>query len=277
MLRLAARLPDALIGLAPDLGRALGLRLHDRPQPPRQALAVHRVLEDRVEHRAVDVVLTLIEGAVADPHRVRAGVAGELLAERLGQVAPAVDPVHDLQPAVAVGLDVGDELHELVGLPVEPEQVQRLQRERRVAHPRVAVVPVALAPRRLGQRGRQRRDERARRHVGQALDRQRRALDRLAPAMVGELRRAPAIAARSGRCRRAARRVLDIDGRDQPVLPGKRDVRPLAGRSVCRARTRLPSIPSSRSVCSRIVWPAPVASATCRLPSTSVHSAGVRP
>ena len=206
VLGLSARLPDALVGLAPDLGGALGLGLDDRPQPARQALAVHRVLEDRVEHRAVDVVLALIEGAVADPHRAGAGVAGELLAEGLGEVAPPVDPVHDLQPAVAVGLDVGDELHELIGLPVEPEQVQRLQRERRVAHPRVAVVPVALAPGRLGQRGRQRRDGRAGRHVGQALDRQRRALDRLAPAMVGKRsRRAPASAARSGPWRRAAR------------------------------------------------------------------------
>ena len=44
--------------------------------------------------------------------------------------------------------------------------------------------------------------------------------------------------------------------------------------STCRARTRLPSIPSARSVGRRMVWPAPVASAACRLPSTSVHSAG---
>ena len=75
--------------------------------------------QDRVEHRAVDVVLALVEGAVADPHRPGAGVPGELLAERLGEVAPAVDPVHDLQRAVLVGLEVGDELHELLGLPVE--------------------------------------------------------------------------------------------------------------------------------------------------------------
>ena len=75
------------------------------------------------------------------------------------------------------GLDVGDELHELVGLPVQVQVVQRLERERRVAHPRVAVVPVALAARRLGKRGRQRRDRRAGRHVRQSLDRERRALD----------------------------------------------------------------------------------------------------
>ncbi len=39
----------------------------------------------------------------------------------LGEVASTIDPVHDLQGSVVVGLEVGDELHELVGLPVEVE------------------------------------------------------------------------------------------------------------------------------------------------------------
>ncbi len=39
VLRRAARLPDALVGLAPDGRRAVGLRLHDRPQAPGEALA----------------------------------------------------------------------------------------------------------------------------------------------------------------------------------------------------------------------------------------------
>jgi hypothetical protein len=34
------------------------------------------------------------------------------------EIAAAVDPVHDLQRAVVVRLEVGDELHELVCLPV---------------------------------------------------------------------------------------------------------------------------------------------------------------
>ena len=168
--------------------------------------AVARVEQDRVEHGAEDVVLALVEGAVADPHRARAGVAGEVVARRLGQVAPAVDPVHDLQRAVLGRLDVGDELHELVGLPVEVEPVQRLQREGRVAHPRVAVVPVALAARRLRQRRRQRGDGRAGRHVRQALDRERRALDRVAEAVVGDARAAEPGAPEADASRRSARR-----------------------------------------------------------------------
>ena len=175
-------------GFSPDRGRALGLRLDDRPQPARETLAPARVQEDRVERGAEDVVLPLVEGAVADPHRARSCVAGEVVERRLRQVAPPVDPVHDLQRAVLVRLDVGDELHELVGLPVEVQVVERLQRERRVADPRVAVVPVALAARRLGKGGGERRDRRAGRHVRQSLDRESRALDRVAPAMVGDAR-----------------------------------------------------------------------------------------
>ena len=106
-----------------------------------------------------------------------------------------VDSVRSRRPSIpymicsapsSFALEVGDELHELVGLPVEVEVVQRLQRERRVAHPRVAVVPVALAPGRLRQR-RRRAPRRSRPvgHVGEALDRQRRALDGVAPAVVG--------------------------------------------------------------------------------------------
>ena len=62
MLGLAARLPDSLVRVAPDLDRALGLRLHDRPQPAWQPLAVSRVEEDRVENSAEDVVLTIRTG-----------------------------------------------------------------------------------------------------------------------------------------------------------------------------------------------------------------------
>ena len=210
MLGLAARLPDALVGLAPDVGRTFGLRLHDRPQPPRQALAAAGVQQDRVQRRAVDVVLALVEGAVADPHRARAGVAGEVIARGLGQIAPPVDPVHDLQRPVLVGLEVGDELHELLGLPVEVQVVQRLQREGRVAQPGVAVVPVALTAGRLRQRGRERRHRGAGRHVRQALDRQRRALDRIAPAVVGDAGAAQPAAPEAGGRGQALVGLIDV-------------------------------------------------------------------
>ena len=186
--RLAARLPDALIGVLPDRRGALGLCLHERPEAPRDPLAAAAVQQDRVERRAEDVVLALVERAVADADGIGAVVPGEILAHRFGQFSATVDPVHDLQSAIVVAVDVGHELHELVGLPIEQQVVQGPQQEGRVADPGVAVVPVALAPWRLGQRGGERRDGRPRGHVGEPLDRQRGALDQRPELVVGNER-----------------------------------------------------------------------------------------
>ena len=144
---LAARLPDPLVGLPPRRRGALDLVGEHRPQALGDVVALLGVQVDRVEHRPVDVVLALVVGAVADAHRARALVALEVVERRLLEVLLALDPVHDLQRAVLVARHVGDVLDEVVGLPVEAERVQRPQRERGVAHPAVAVVPVAFAPR----------------------------------------------------------------------------------------------------------------------------------
>ena len=105
------------------------------------------------------------------------------------ELALAADAVHDLEVLLALG-DVGDEVEEVVGLPVEAERVERPQHERRVADPAVAVVPVALAARRLGQRRRGRREQRAARGVGEPLQRERAALQERPPRVIGE---APAV------------------------------------------------------------------------------------
>ncbi len=154
----------------------------------------------------------------------------------------------------SVGSMSATNCHELVGLPVEVEPVERLQREGRVAHPGVAVVPVALAARRLGQRRRERRDGRAGRHVGQALDRERRALDRVAEAVVGDARPAEPVAPEARRRRDPRVGLADVPRRGELLGPRERAVRAVAGAdSTCRARTRLPSMPSARSETSLIV------------------------
>ena len=188
VLRLSPRFPDALVGLAPGRDRARGLRLHERPQPAGQVLAAPGVQEQRVEDGAEHVVLPLVEGAVPEADGLGALIARQVVAGGLGEVAAAVDAVHDLQAAVGVGLEVGDELHELVGLPVQVQIVQRLQGERRVAYPGVAVVPVALASWRLGQRRGQRSHGGSGRHVGEALDGQGRPLERVPQGVVGDPR-----------------------------------------------------------------------------------------
>ena len=185
MLGLSARLPDPLVGLAPHGGGALALVDQHRPQALGYVVALLGVQVDRVQHGAEHVVLALVVGAVADAHGRRALIAAEVIERRLGEVFLAADAVHDLQRAVLVARDFGDVLDEVVCLPIQAERMQRPQRERCVAHPAVAVVPVALAARRLGQRGRRRRDQGAGRHEGQPLQHERRALQMRPPGVVG--------------------------------------------------------------------------------------------
>ena len=147
--------------------------------------------------------------------------------------------------------------------------MQRLEREGRVADPRVAVVPVPLAARRLRERGRQRGDRRAGRHVGQALDRQRRPLHRVAQPVIRDPRTAQPSAPE-------ARRRVDAAPRPRRSFCGAasssaHDRAQYARSPACstwRPRTESPSMPSARSDTSRNVTPAPVASAACAAPST---------
>jgi hypothetical protein len=107
--------------------------------------------------------------------------------------------------------------------------VQRLQRERGVAHPGVAVVPVALTPRRLRQRRGQRGHRRPGRGVGQALDGQRRPLDLAGPPVIGDARLGqPRPPVRLGRGHPVP--GLVEGGRPgQSFPPGQGRERPLAG------------------------------------------------
>ena len=102
--------------------------------------------------------------------------------------------------------------------------MEGLQGEGGVADPGVAVVPVALAARGLGQRGGQRGDRRPGRHVGEALDRQRGALDRLPPAVVDHSRpRQPFAPEPRGRGDPSVG-VIDAIRRGEALGPGERAV-----------------------------------------------------
>ena len=185
MARLAPRLPDALVGLPPHPLGAAHLVDQHRPQPLGDVVALLGVQVHRVQHRPIHVVLALVVGAVADPHRARVLIALEVIERALLQLFVALDPVHDLQRPVLVALQIGDVLDEVVRLPVQPQRVQPPQGERRIAHPAVAVVPVARAPRGLRQRGRRRRHQRAGGHEREPLQHQRRALQVNPPGVVG--------------------------------------------------------------------------------------------
>ena len=206
----------------------------DLPRRLGQPVARLRVQVDRVQQRAPHVVLLLGVGAVADAHRLGVLVAVEVQQHLLGQRLLAADAVHDLQLVVGLRGDVADEVEEVVGLLVEAQRVEAPEHEGRVADPGVAVVPVALAAGRLGQRRGRRRDHRAGRRVGQPLERQRAALQVGAPRMVGELAVAePLVPVVGGEDEAVVGVVVGL--RAAVVAPRQRDER---GVAVAQGRAR---------------------------------------
>ena len=138
--------------------------------------AIARLLQ-RDHHLAEHVALALADGGVADPHRPRAGVPGEVVEGVLGQAPGAVDGVHDLEVVGVAGHRPQQPVLPELGLVGEARGQQRLEGERGVAQPAVAVVPVALAAEVLGQRGGRRGDDAAGLLVGQQPQGEQRAAD----------------------------------------------------------------------------------------------------
>jgi hypothetical protein len=187
VLAAATGLPDPFVRLVPVLAQPVDDLRHRHPALVRQLHALDAVTEDdRVHRLAVDVELELAGGAVPDPHRPGAAPALEVIERLLGQVRAAIDPVHDPQRARAVLRLVRGAVLEPVAEPgglvevTEPEQ--RVDGERAVPDPGVAVVPVALAAFLLGQPGGRRGDRRAGGRIGHQLECHGRPGDHLAPA-----------------------------------------------------------------------------------------------
>ena len=153
------------------------------PAAARQPVA--GVDRDRVEQHAPHVVLLLVPGTVAGPHRAGALVAGEVVERLLGELVLAADPVHDLEGVGAYRLH--DEGEELECLPLEVQREEAPEHEGGIADPGEAVVPVALAAGRLRQRRGGGGHDRPGGRVAQALERQRAALEVTPPGMVGEV------------------------------------------------------------------------------------------
>ena len=146
----------------------------------------------------------------------------------------------------SAGQRLEEEREVLERLPVEAEVVQRPQHERGVADPRVAVVPVALAARRLGQRRGARGHDRPGRRVAQALERERAALD--VRAATGG-RRWSASASQSRQYFSVARElrhrlVLGGRARRPPTTAPATRTRP--ARASCARSVRAPRMPRRR-------------------------------
>ena len=131
--------------------------------------------------RAEDVELDLALGGVADPHRPAAGVARQFGDVGLGREMATGDEVQRVQALGVVAL-LQDPQHPVQvghGLAEAAEADQRARGHRGVPQPAVAVVPVADAADRLGQRGRGRGQDRAGGAVAEGLEGQGTAADQL--------------------------------------------------------------------------------------------------
>ena len=225
---LAADLPDPLVRLVP---RALEEVEERELQPPGRLLGGQPALaplEHRVHQLAEHVELELVGGGVADPHGRRALVAGQPVELELGQPPLARGPVHDLH----LGGRAGDGAQQPVAPGLRLVHVarvhERLERQRRVAHPAEAVVPVAHAADRLRQRRGRRRDDAAGRPVGQRLQRDQAALDEAGVAAADAGARRPLLPP----LRRVLRRGEPVDGRGLRLVrrvPGEDERHLVAG------------------------------------------------
>ena len=183
MLTVAADLPDSFVRLLPDRLEVFEKRCERVAEivgrDAGDAGLVHRV-HDLAEH----VELQLVGGPVADAHRTRPTEPLEPVELELGQPPLTAEAVHDLQLVGVPGAGSQQPVAPVCGLGAEPGLDERIQRERRISQPAVAVVPVPGPARGLGQRGGRRRDDRAGRGVGEALEYDGRRRDFLGPGPV---------------------------------------------------------------------------------------------
>ena len=184
MPRWAANLPDAVVGLVPHVLEMFEQRLLQLPCVGRRRQVGFARRVQGVHDLAVDVELALRDRSVADAHGPALFVAGQPRHFELGQAPLAGDAVHDVQLLGQAGGSAqqpcapGGRLVAIAGVE------ERVQRQRRIANPTVAVVPIAWSAQRLGQRRRRRRDDPARRRERQQLQRDQRAPDGVAPFIV---------------------------------------------------------------------------------------------
>ena len=177
MLRLAAHLPDAVVGLAPVAFDEVEQHALERPRIVVLREAGLAADIQRIDHLAVDVELELRSRGVADAHRRRARVTGQPWQHRLAEDALAGDAVQHGEVLRPPGRRPQQPLAPCAGLVAIAGEQQRIERERGVAQPAEPVVPVAHAADALGQRRRRRRHHAAGRRIGERLQHHQRVLD----------------------------------------------------------------------------------------------------
>ena len=134
---------------------------HPLGLPVQAAAGLHEV-GHRIDHLAVHIELPLLHRQVADPDRPRLAVSRQVIQRALIRRLVAVDIVEHPQLGPGQAGRVQQPVDEGVGLVHVTQTGERANRERGVAQPAEAVVPVERAADPLGQRCGRRRHHRTR-------------------------------------------------------------------------------------------------------------------
>ena len=178
-MRFGAQFPQPGVGLVVQLERAVADFL-ERFEIFHAGHA-HQPVVDKGLHRAehdlaIGVMLFLAVGGIAHAHRAHAAIAAKRIRFALFQPRIAAHVVERLDIAGLAAVDDVAQIFEIGFQHVQrADAVQRLDRIIGIAHPAVAIVPVAATVRMFGNGGGQRRHDRAGILMLAELERDRRA------------------------------------------------------------------------------------------------------
>ena len=106
----------------------------------------------REDHAAIDIVLHLLDGCVADPHGAIAMVTLEIGNDALGESVGWNNAIDVTQTFLAIGCDAERVVGEMFHRTCRADAVQSLDDEVGVAQPAIAIIPVSPGAGRLGDR-----------------------------------------------------------------------------------------------------------------------------
>ena len=143
-----AHLPDTGIGKLPVFADPLKPLADLHPNVVRGGTHVLVGQVKRVHDFSVDVPLELRNGVVADAHRARPSITFPLIQRLLGKPVVAINGEHDFAAFPGTRVPGGvlfHPAHEGSSLLFEPDAKKCIDGECGIAHPGVAVIPVASA------------------------------------------------------------------------------------------------------------------------------------
>ena len=179
MARRPAHFPDTLVGFTPMRGDELGDGGEQAPILLVEMAAESLVHQREIQDLPVRIDLQLQIRAVAGAHWCAAFVAFEMIERLLFELQCAVDSVHRPHVRQRTCARAQQIIVEALRFAAVAEHRQCVQRERAVAHPAVAIVPVTFAADLFGQRRGGCGDHGAGGRKGQHLQRERATHDRV--------------------------------------------------------------------------------------------------